>query len=39
VMKQLMLMDSFVRGVPFYLLHCNISKEAARLSFETMRKK
>lgn len=38
VMKQLSLMDGFVRGVPFYLLHCNISREAAELSWSTMRK-
>ena len=33
---QLVLMDQFVRGVPFYLLGCNISNEAAMLSYETM---
>jgi hypothetical protein len=39
VMQQLILMDGFVRGVPYYLLHCNISDEAALLSWNTMRKK
>ena len=38
VVHQLMLMDAFVKGVPFYLLHCNISAEAAQLSYTTMRK-
>lgn len=33
---QLMLMDSFVRAVPFYLLACNISDEAAKLSYATL---
>lgn len=35
---QLALMDGFVKGVDFYLLHCNISLEAAQLSYSTMRK-
>ena len=33
---QLMLMDSFVRAIPFYLLTCNISDEAAMLSYSTL---
>jgi hypothetical protein len=33
---QLALMDGFVRSIPFYVLACNISKEAALLSFGTM---
>ena len=39
VSKQLTLIDSFVRGVPCYILACNISDEAALLSYNTMRKK
>jgi len=35
----LILMDALVRAVPYYVLHCNISDEAALLSYETMRKK
>ena len=35
---QLALMDGFVKGVDFYLLHCNISAEAAQLSYSTMKK-
>ena len=38
VVRQLALMDGFVQGVPFYLLHCNISREAAELSYSTMSK-
>jgi hypothetical protein len=38
VMQQLVLMDGFVRGVPYYLLHCNISDEAALLAWNTMKK-
>ena len=38
VTKQLALMDSLVRGVPFYVLSCNISDEAALLAWNTMRK-
>lgn len=33
---QLMLMDAFVRAMPFYLLKCNISDEAALLSYSTL---
>lgn len=39
VNRQLLLMDALVRAVPYYVLHCNISDEAALLSYETMRKK
>ena len=39
VVRQLMLMDALVRSVPYYVLHCNISDEAARLSYQTMKKK
>lgn len=38
VAKQLTLIDAFVRGVPCYILACNISDEAAYLSYNTMRK-
>ena len=38
VTKQLLLMDSLVRGVPYYVLACNISDEAALLAWNTMRK-
>ena len=33
---QLAMMDSLVRAVPFYILACNISDEAALLSYRTM---
>lgn len=33
---QLALMDGLVRNVPFYILACNISDEAALLSYRTM---
>ncbi len=36
--QQLILMDSLVRAVPYYVLSCNISDEAAALSWNTMRK-
>ena len=36
VTLQLALMDTFVRTVPFYAIKCNISDEAALLSYETM---
>lgn len=39
MVRQLMLMDALVRGVPYYVLHCNISDEAALLSYQTMKKK
>lgn len=32
----LTLADGFVKSARFYRLHCNVSEEAARLSFETM---
>ena len=32
----LALADGFVKSTPFYRLHCNISEEAARLSFKTL---
>ena len=38
VTKQLILMDALVRGVPYYVLACNISDEAALLAWNTMRK-
>ncbi len=34
--KELFLLDEFVKKIPFYLLACDISDEAAKLSFETM---
>ncbi len=36
--QQLLLMDALVRAVPYYVLACNISDEAAALSWNTMRK-
>ena len=33
---QLAMMDSLVRAVPFFVLHCNISDEAAMLSYQTL---
>ena len=38
VTKQLILMDALVRGVPYFVLACNISDEAALLAWNTMRK-
>ncbi len=38
VNQQLILMDALVRSVPFYVLSCNISDEAALLAWNTMRK-
>ncbi|MBQ7346828.1 MAG: hypothetical protein IJW55_02640 [Clostridia bacterium] len=38
VTQQLMLMDALVRAVPYYVLECNISDEAALLAWNTMRK-
>lgn len=38
VNRQLLLMDALVRAVPYYILSCNISDEAALLSWNTMRK-
>lgn len=38
VSKQLTLIDAFVRNTPCYILACNISNEAAQLSYNTMRK-
>lgn len=34
--RQLLLMNELVRSVPYYVLSCNISDEAALLSYETM---
>ncbi len=39
VNRQLILMDALVRAVPYYVLACNISDEAALLSYTTMKKK
>ncbi len=36
---QLILVDALVRAVPYYVLECNISDEAALLSWSTMKKK
>ncbi len=36
--RQLFLMDALVRVVPYYVLSCNISDEAALLAWNTMRK-
>ena len=38
VNRQLALMDGLVRAVPYYVLACTISDEAALLAWETMRK-
>ena len=38
VTQQLILMDALVRAVPYYILHCNISDEAALLAWNTMKK-
>lgn len=38
VVRQLALMDALVRGVPYYVLACNISDEAALLAWNTMRR-
>jgi hypothetical protein len=37
VNRKLMLMDGLVRAVPYYVLACNISDEAALLAWSTMR--
>lgn len=37
--RQLFLMDALVRAVPYYVLHCNISDEAALIAYQTMRRK
>lgn len=37
VNRQLILMDALVRAVPYYVLSCDISDEAALLSWNTMR--
>ncbi|MBQ7335209.1 MAG: hypothetical protein IJW92_01890 [Clostridia bacterium] len=39
VEQRLMLMDALVRAVPYYVLSCTISDEAALLAYRTMRKK
>lgn len=36
--QQLMLMDALVKAVPYYVLSCNISDEAALLAWNTMRR-
>lgn len=38
VNQQLVLMDALVRAVPYYVLSCNISDEAALLAWNTMKK-
>ena len=38
VTQQLLLMDALVRAVPYYVLACNISDEAALLAYNTMKK-
>ena len=38
VNRRLMLMDALMRAVPYYVLACNISDEAALLSYGTMKK-
>ena len=38
VMQQLAMMDAMIGCVPFYIMKCNISDDAARLSYQTMRK-
>lgn len=38
VTQQLVLMDALVRAVPYYVLACNISNEAALLAYNTMKK-
>ncbi|MBR7098258.1 MAG: hypothetical protein IKC59_02490 [Clostridia bacterium] len=38
VNQQLFLMDALVRAVPYYVLTCNISDEAALLAWNTMRR-
>jgi hypothetical protein len=38
VVQQLVLMDALVRAVPYYVLACNISDEAALLAYNTMKK-
>ena len=36
MLKTLELVDALAKIVPFYLLECDISDDAARTSFETM---
>ena len=38
VNRQLALMNALVQAVPYYVLSCNISNEAALLSYETMKR-
>lgn len=38
VTQQLQMMDALIRAVPFYVLACNISDEAALLAWNTMKK-
>lgn len=37
VEQQLVLMNSLINAVPYYILQCNISEEAATLCYQTMR--
>ena len=37
VVKQLSLMNDLLKAVPFYLLHCNISDEAALVAYNAMK--
>lgn len=37
VNRQLMLMDALVRAVPFYILSCTISDEAAKIAYDAMK--
>ena len=39
VNRRLVLMDALVQNTPFYVLACNVSDEAALLSYSTMNKK
>ena len=36
VVQQLAMMDAMISRVPFYIMKCNISDDAARLSYQTM---
>ena len=38
VAQQLVLMDALVRAVPYFVLACNVSDEAALLAWNTMKK-
>lgn len=39
VERQLILMNALLKAVPFYVLECTISNEAALLAYQTMNKK